>query len=73
MKRRSFLKSATIAGAAGSVPRVFAKVAAAAAPRYVLLRADSPAAGAAYRALDAASCADCGAESMRAGWSRSGS
>jgi hypothetical protein len=65
MKRRSFLKSATIAGAAGSVPLVFAKLAAASPPRYLLLRAESSQPGAAYRALDAASCADCGAEAMR--------
>ena len=65
MKRRSFLKSATLAGAAGSVPLAFAKIAVAEAPKYVLLRAESCEAGAEYRALDAVACADCGAEAMR--------
>lgn len=65
MKRRSFLKSASLAGAAGSVPLVFAKLASAAQPKYLLLRSDSDEAGAHYRPIDFSSCADCGVDAMR--------
>src|SRR5688572_2390182 len=65
MKRRSFLKSATLAGAAGSVPLVFAQLAHAAAPRFALRRAPSAAAGSAYLPLEAAACTACSADTLR--------
>ena len=64
MQRRQFLKSATVAGAAGSLPLVFAAAARAAGPAFTVLRAESSAAGTPYRPLDAA-CGDCGVEALR--------
>ena len=65
MKRRSFLKSATLAGAAGSVPLAFAPFAAAAAPRFVLLRATAATAGAAYARFEVSACEACSVDAVR--------
>lgn len=66
MQRRSFLKSATLAGAAGGVSLSMTKtVLAAPAPaRFRLLREDARMPGR-YLPLDAASCADCAADALR--------
>lgn len=53
MKRRSFLKSAAIAGAAAGLPLALQ---AKAAPRWRVLRADDARAGTAYAAIAAAAC-----------------
>lgn len=65
MKRRSFLKSATLAGAAGSVPLAFAKLATAAPPRFVLRRAASATTGAAYEPFEVSACAACSTDTVR--------
>jgi hypothetical protein len=65
MKRRSFLKSATLAGAAGSLPLVFAPLAQASAPRFVLRRASAAMPGAPYLPLEVSPCTACSADTLR--------
>ena len=67
MKRRKFLKSAAIAGAAAALPMSLAYAAAPSAnvQRFVLLRATSDQAGATFHTLDDASCVDCATEAVR--------
>jgi hypothetical protein len=67
MKRRKFLKSAAIAGAAAALPvsLAYAAVPSAEARRFVLLRAASDQAGTAFHTLDDAPCIDCATEAVR--------
>jgi hypothetical protein len=67
MKRRSFLRSATLAGAAGSLPVAFATAAMAdpAAMPFRLLRAASAEPGATFQAPGEGPCDTCGEETLR--------
>ncbi len=67
MKRRKFLKTATIAGAAVVLPMTLVHAAslASAPSRFMLMRAASADAGAAFHALDRAACVDCDTAAVR--------
>jgi hypothetical protein len=65
MKRRQFLHTTAAAGALAAIPLGSAIARQAARPRFTLAHSGTATAGAAFRAIAQADCADCGADTLR--------